>query len=98
MARGEYPASTIHVDNVVEAVQCALERGTGGRAYFINDRDRVTFREFVAGHAGLAGLSIDGLRSVPYRVAFTLGRLMEAGAAMRSSDKGDPPLTARWCD
>ncbi len=28
---GEYPVSTIHVDNVVEAVQCALERGTGGR-------------------------------------------------------------------
>ena len=29
IGRGEYPASTIHVDNVVEAVQCALERGTG---------------------------------------------------------------------
>lgn len=92
IARGEYPVSTIHVDNVVEAVQCALERGTGGRAYFINDREPVTFREFVAGHAELAGLSIDGLRSIPYRVAFTLGRLLEAVAAMRS-DKGDPPLT-----
>lgn len=90
---GEHSSSTIHVDNVVEALQCALERGTGGQAYFINDRERVTFREFVAGHAELAGLSIDDLRSVPYRVAFTFGRLMELGAAMRSSDKGDPPLT-----
>jgi nucleoside-diphosphate-sugar epimerase len=92
IARGEYPFSTIHVDNVVEAVQCALERGTGGRSYFINDRDLVTFREFVAGIADTEGLSIDGLRSVPYRVAFTLGRLMETFAGMRA-DKGDPPLT-----
>ena len=92
IARGEYPFATIHVDNVVEAVQCALQRGTGGRPYFINDLDLVTFREFVAGLAEVEGLSIDGLRSVPYRVAFTLGRLMETFAAMRS-DKGDPPLT-----
>jgi nucleoside-diphosphate-sugar epimerase len=92
IAGGEYPSSAIHVDNVVEAVQCALERGTGGRPYFISDRDVVTFREFVAGHAEAEGLSIDGLRSFPYRVAFTFGRLMEAVAAMRS-DKGDPPMT-----
>ena len=92
VARGEYPFATIHVANVVEAVQCALERGTGGRPYFISDRDLVTFREFVAGLAEVEGLSIDGLRSVPYRVAFTLGRLMEVFAAV-GSDKGDPPLT-----
>ncbi|QNJ93466.1 NAD-dependent epimerase/dehydratase family protein [Mycolicibacterium fluoranthenivorans] len=92
IGRGEYPASTIHVDNVVEAVQCALARGTGGRPYFINDRDLVTFREFIAGLAKLEGHSIDGLRSVPYRVAFTFGRLMETFAALRT-DKGDPPLT-----
>jgi hypothetical protein len=73
-------------------VQCALERGTGGRPYFISDRDVVTFREFVAGHAEAESLSIDGLRSFPYRVAFTVGRLMEAVAAMRT-DKGDPPMT-----
>jgi nucleoside-diphosphate-sugar epimerase len=93
VARGEYPYSTIHVDNVVEAVQCALERGTGGRPYFINDRDPITFREFVAGLAEVEGLSIDNLRSVPYRVAFTLARAMEVVAALRSSNDTDPPLT-----
>ena len=92
IAGGEHFSSTIHVDNVVEAVVCALERGTGGRPYFINDSDLVTFREFVAGLAEVDGLSIDGLRSVPFRVAFALGRLLEAVAGMRS-DKGDPPLT-----
>jgi hypothetical protein len=42
--------------------------------------------------AELQGLSIDGVRSVPYRLAFTLGRLMEIGAAIRRS-KNDPPLS-----
>jgi hypothetical protein len=69
-----------------------LGRGTGGRPYVINDRDLVTCREFVAGLAEVEGLSINGLRSVPFRVAFALGRLMEAVAGMRS-EKGDPPLT-----
>jgi nucleoside-diphosphate-sugar epimerase len=92
IAGGEHSSSTIHVDNVVEAVVCALERGTGGRPYFINDRDPITFRAFVAGLAEVEGLSIDRVRSVPFRVAFALGGLMEAGAKFRS-DKGDPPLT-----
>ena len=65
--------STIHVDNVVEAVQCALERGTGGRPVLRQRPRSVTFRDFVAGLAEVDGLSIDGLRSVPYRIAFTLG-------------------------
>jgi nucleoside-diphosphate-sugar epimerase len=90
--RGDYSYVTCHVDNVIEAVQCALERGPGGRAYFIHDQEMMTFRAFIAMLAGLQGLSIDGIGSVPYRLAFTLGRLMEIGAAMRRS-KSDPPLS-----
>jgi nucleoside-diphosphate-sugar epimerase len=90
--RGDYPFVTCHVDNVVEAVQCALERGAGERAYFIHDQETTTFRAFIAMLAELQGLSIDGVRSVPYRLAFTLGRLMEIGAAIRRS-KNDPPLS-----
>ena len=37
--RGDYAFDTCHVDNVVEAVQCALERGEGGRALFITDQE-----------------------------------------------------------
>ena len=90
--RGDYPFSTCHVDNVVEAVQCALERGAGGRAYFIDDRERQTFREFIAMLAGAQGLSIDRVRSIPYRLAFTLGGLMEAAWAVMLR-KDDPPLS-----
>jgi hypothetical protein len=39
------------------------------------------------------GLSIENLRSIPYRVAFTVARVMEVVAALRCSDNVDPPLT-----
>ncbi|MCS3778616.1 NAD-dependent epimerase/dehydratase family protein [Tsukamurella ocularis] len=90
--RGEYKTSTIHVDNVVEAIRCALERGTGGHAYFIADRDTVSFREFTAALAASSGRSIDRVRSLPYRLAFIAGRLLEALVALRPG-AGDPPLT-----
>ncbi|WP_205965750.1 NAD-dependent epimerase/dehydratase family protein [Paraburkholderia guartelaensis] len=41
--RGDYAFSTCHVDNVVEAVQCALTRGEGGRAFFIADQQIANF-------------------------------------------------------
>ena len=90
--RGDYPFATCHVDNLIEAVQCALERGAGGRAYFINDQEATTFRAFIDMLAERQGLSIDAIRSVPYWLAFTLGRLMEIGSAIRRS-KDDPPLS-----
>jgi nucleoside-diphosphate-sugar epimerase len=46
--RGDYPFAICHVDNVIEAVQCALKRGTGGHAYFIKDRETTSFRDFIA--------------------------------------------------
>jgi len=90
--RGDYPYSTCHVDNVVEAVQCALERGAGGQAYFINDQETRTFRDFIAMIAGLQKLSIDKLRSIPYRLAFTMGWVMEFFSVI-TFRKSDPPLS-----
>jgi nucleoside-diphosphate-sugar epimerase len=46
--RGDYPFAICHVDNVIEAMQCALERGTGGHAYVIKDRETTTFRAMLA--------------------------------------------------
>jgi len=89
---GDYPFAICQVDNVIEAVRCALERGTGGHAYFVKDRETTTFRDFIAMLADLQGLSIGGLKSVSYRLAFIIGHLMEVGAAIRLS-KGDPSLS-----
>jgi len=77
---------------VVEAIQCALERGTDGHAYFINDQETQTFREFIGMIASLQNLSIDKLRSMPYRLAFTLGRVMEFFSSI-TFRKNDPPLS-----
>jgi len=77
---------------VVEAIRLTLDHGTGGWAYFVNDLETTTFRDFIAKLAALQGLSIDKVRSISYRLAFTLGRLMEIGAALVRSDD-DPPLT-----
>jgi len=90
--RGDFPFSTCHVDNVVEAVACALERGGGGRAYFVNDREKTTLREFIAGIAAVHGLSIDEVRSLPYWLAVSMGRLIEWFWAV-SRREGDPPVS-----
>jgi nucleoside-diphosphate-sugar epimerase len=90
--RGDYAFSTCHVDNVVEAIECALERGGGGRAFFVADREQLTFREFIASIASVQGLSIEKLRSIPYWLASAIGRVMDAvWAAARSG--GDPPVS-----
>lgn len=90
--RGEYPVSPCHVDNVIEAIDLALERGTGGRAYFVNDKEAWTFRGLVQSIADTQGVSSDKLRSMPYRLAFTVGRLMEFFATVTRKE-GDPPLS-----
>jgi nucleoside-diphosphate-sugar epimerase len=90
--RGDYAVSTCHLDNVVEAVQCALQRGEGGRAYFITDQQTLTFREFVASIAGVQGLSIEQLRSMPYWLASAAGRVMDGLWAILQKNR-DPPLS-----
>lgn len=89
---GNFPYVTCHVDNVVEGVFCALERGRGGSAYFVNDAEPTTFRSFAIGIASQLGLSIETSRSFPYGVAMTMGRVMEGIAALTRA-KADPPLS-----
>jgi len=90
--RGDYAFATCHVDNVVEAIQCALERGEGGHAYFITDPEKQTFRAFVEALAGLQGLSVDKLRTMPYWLASAAGRLLDVLWAVLRRE-GDPPIS-----
>jgi nucleoside-diphosphate-sugar epimerase len=90
--RGDYAFSTCHVDNVVEAIQCALERGEGGHAFFIKDQEGQSFREFVASLASLQGLSIDKLRSMPNWLASAIGRLLDEVWVV-TRKHGDPPVS-----
>jgi nucleoside-diphosphate-sugar epimerase len=90
--RGEYAFATCHVENVIEAVECGLEQGAGGRAFFIGDPEPQTFRAFIASLANLQGLSIDKLRSMPYWLASTVGRLLDAFWVV-TRRKSDPPIS-----
>ncbi len=90
--RGDYAFSTCHVDNVIEAIQCALERGKGGRAFFIKDQEGQSFREFIASLASLQGLSIAKLRSMPYWLASAIGRLLDR-VWIITRKHSDPPLS-----
>ena len=45
---GRYLTSTCYVDNAVDALLLAAEKGRGGEAYFASDGEPVVFREFVS--------------------------------------------------
>lgn len=53
---GRQLTSTTHVDNTVEGLVLAAERGRPGNAYFVTDGSPVVFREFVTALLGTQGL------------------------------------------
>lgn len=64
IAGGHYLTSTAHVDNVVEGLLLAAERGTPGAIYFVTDGAPVEFRAFVTRWLGTQGID-PGTRSIP---------------------------------
>ncbi|MBK7827473.1 NAD-dependent epimerase/dehydratase family protein [Nannocystis sp.] len=88
---GRYLTSTCHVDNVVEGMLLAAERGRHGEAYFLSDGAPVEFRGFVA--AMLATQGIDaGTGSLPRGLARAVAVSCEA-ISRASGYRWRPPLT-----
>ena len=52
---GRHRTSTTHVDNTVEGLVLAPQRGRPGNVYFVTDGEPVVFREFVTRAAASAG-------------------------------------------
>ncbi|MCA9539593.1 MAG: NAD-dependent epimerase/dehydratase family protein [Myxococcales bacterium] len=83
--------STVHVHNVVHAVELALTRGEGGQAYFIADAERGTLREFLTQMAAATGVALPdksmpaGLARAAAAVSEAIWRLFRLG--------GKPPIT-----
>jgi len=67
---GHYLTSTCHVDNVVEGLLLAADKGTPGAIYFVTDGEPVEFREFVTKMLATQGVDA-GTRSLPRWVART---------------------------
>jgi nucleoside-diphosphate-sugar epimerase len=93
---GTHRTSTTHVDNVVEGLLVAAERGRPGEAYFVTDGEPVVFREFISDMLRARGVEPPE-RTVPTAVA---GAIASAGEfAWRLLPlPGEPPLTrfALW--
>jgi len=61
---GRHLSSSCHVDNAVEGILLAAERGRAGEIYFLTDGPPVEFRAFLTELVGTYGVAI-GDRSVP---------------------------------
>jgi nucleoside-diphosphate-sugar epimerase len=88
---GGYLVSTTHVQNVVEGILAAAERGRGGEAYFVTDGTPIPFRDFVAGLLASQGIPAP-TREMPRWAAGVLATA--AGTAWRWLPlSGRPPVT-----
>jgi nucleoside-diphosphate-sugar epimerase len=88
---GAQLTDTTHVDNVVEGLLLAAEKGRSGEAYFVTDGDRVVFREFVSALIETQGLK-PPTRSVSATVAGPLAAAAESTWRLLHLG-GEPPLT-----
>jgi len=83
--------STSHVDNVVEGLVVAAQKGRGGEAYFVTDGDPLPFREMITALAATAGVE-PGSRNVPAGIAKPAAALAERlWRTLRL--RGEPPIT-----
>jgi nucleoside-diphosphate-sugar epimerase len=88
---GRHRTSTTYVDNAVEGLVLAADRGRPGEAYFVTDGEPVEFREFVTRLLGSRGVQAP-TRTMPRPAASATAVGLEGlWRALRL--KGSPPLT-----
>ncbi len=88
---GRQLTSTTHVDNAVEGLVLAADRGTPGAAYFVTDGQPVVFREFLTELLAAHEVEAPG-GSVPRPVAAAAAAVCET-AWHALPLPGAPPLT-----
>ncbi len=80
-----------HVDNVVEGLVLAAERGSPGEAYFVTDGEPVVFREFVTELLATKGIEPPD-RSIPAALAGPMAAVSEAAWKLLPLP-GAPPMS-----
>lgn len=88
---GRHLTSTTHVDNVVEGLVLAAQRGTSGGVWFVTDGEPVVFREFMEALLRTQGLDVPE-RAVPRAVAGVVASAGELAWRLLPLP-GRPPLT-----
>jgi nucleoside-diphosphate-sugar epimerase len=89
---GRNVTDTTHVDNVVEGLVLAAERGRSGEAYFVTDGEPVVFREFVTALLRTQGVEPPE-RGLPAWSAAPMAWVCEAAWKLLPLP-GEPPMTA----
>ncbi len=88
---GRHLTDTTHIDNTVEGLMLAAERGQPGSAYFVTDGEPVVFRDFVTELLATQGVDAP-TRNVPTPLARSVAAVSET--VWRALPlKGVPPLT-----
>jgi nucleoside-diphosphate-sugar epimerase len=83
--------ATTHIDNTVEGLVLAAERGTPGGVYFVTDGDPIVFRDFVSAMIESQGVD-PPTRTLPLGVARAAAATSEAvWKLLRRKDR--PPLS-----
>ncbi len=88
---GRNITDTTHVDNVVEGLLLAAEKGRPGEAYFVTDGEPVVFREFVTALLQTQRVEPPD-RSLPAWTAAPLARVAETAWKVLPLS-GTPPMT-----
>lgn len=88
---GHHRTSTTHIDNTIEGLMLAAERGAPGGVYFVTDGEPVVFRDFITRLLATQGVEAP-TRSVPTRVARAVAATSEAAWRLLPLP-GRPPLT-----
>jgi nucleoside-diphosphate-sugar epimerase len=88
---GRNVTDTAHVDNVVEGLILAAEKGRPGESYFLTDGEPVVFREFVTAMLRTYGVEPPD-RSLPAWTAAPMARVAEAAWKFLPLP-GEPPMS-----
>lgn len=79
---GHYLTSAIHVDNLCEAVSCALRSGVQSRIHHVSDGAPVSFRTLITAHLQAHGVAVPG-RTIPRALLRILFACDDAFRALR---------------
>ena len=94
---GHHRTSTTHVDNTVEGLVLAADRGRPGAAYFVTDGEPIEFQEWIKKLVATRGVEVPD-KSVPKPVAGALAAGSETVWKLLRKTDSPPPLTrmAYW--
>ena len=89
---GRHIMDFVHVGNLADAVDLALNRGHHNAAYYITDGTPLPIREFLTALLATQGVDVSASRSIPRSLAAPTASLMDATARLLRR-RSAPPLT-----